>query len=143
MVQNYASLDSNELAKVSSEKDRNVFNAALLSEIDKTMKKHNDNLLHALEGVSARLSQLESRNRNLENSLDDLKLSVGNNYGSIDGKLRQLENILRDVSYSPLDSKSAYTFAAFEFSQHHSFGCAAYSLNFVASMLSSLFRLCT
>lgn len=68
------------------------------------MKKHNDNLLHALEGVSARLSQLESRNRNLENSLDDLKLSVGNNYGSTDGKLRHLENILRDVSCIPLNS---------------------------------------
>ncbi|KAL8097735.1 uncharacterized protein LOC141683443 [Apium graveolens] len=102
---NYASLDSNELAKVSSEKDRNVYNAALLSEIDKTMKKHNDNLLHALEGVSARLSQLESRNRNLENSLDDLKLSVGNNYGSTDGKLRQLENILRDVETAVHDVK--------------------------------------
>lgn len=100
-IQNYASLDSNELLRGSLEKDRNVYNAALLSEIDKTMKKHNDNLLHALEGVSARLSQLESRNRNLENSLDDLKLSVGNNYGSTDGKLRQLENILRDVSNYP------------------------------------------
>lgn len=101
---NYA-LDSNEVAKVSSEKDRNIYNAALLSEIDKTMKKHNDNLLHALEGVSARLSQLESRNRNLENSLDDLKLSVGNNYGSTDGKLRHLENILRDVETAVHDVK--------------------------------------
>lgn len=71
----------------------------MVSEIDRTMKKHADSLLHALEGVSARLTQLESRTRNLENSVDDLKVSVGNNYGTTDGKMRQLENILRDVSF--------------------------------------------
>ncbi|KAA8548135.1 hypothetical protein F0562_004604 [Nyssa sinensis] len=96
-VRNYGSLDSIEPAKVILEKDRNVFDAALVSEIDQTMKKHADNLLHALEGVSARLSQLESRTRHLENSVDDLRVSVGNNHGSTDGKLRQLENILREV----------------------------------------------
>ncbi|XP_071702534.1 uncharacterized protein [Rutidosis leptorrhynchoides] len=78
-------------------KDPTVVHAALLSEIDRTMKKHVDNLMHALEGVSARLSQLESRSRNLENAVDDLKMSVGNNYGSTDGKLRQIENIIREV----------------------------------------------
>lgn len=103
-VQNYGSLDSNELSKISLEKDRNI-DAAIVSEIDRTMKKHADNLLHALEGLSARLTQLESRTRNLENSVDDLKVSVGNNHGSTDGKMRQLENILREVvsfSFLPL-----------------------------------------
>lgn len=70
-----------------------------MSEIDRTMKKHADSLLHALEGVSARLTQLDSRTRNLEESVDDLKVSVGHNYGTTDGKMRQLENILRDVSF--------------------------------------------
>lgn len=96
-IRNYGSRDSVEPVKVISEKDRNVYDAALLSEIDRTMKKHADNLLHALEGVSARLSQLETRSRHLENSVDDLKVSVGNNYGSTDGKMRQIENILREV----------------------------------------------
>lgn len=103
-VQNYGSLDSNELSKISLEKDRNI-DAAIVSEIDRTMKKHADNLLHVLEGLSARLTQLESRTRNLENSVDDLKVSVGNNHGSADGKMRQLENILREVvsfSFLPL-----------------------------------------
>lgn len=95
-IRNYGSLDSNELSKISLEKDRNI-DAAIVSEIDRTMKKHADNLLHALEGLSARLTQLESRTRNLENSVDDLKVSVGNNHGSADGKMRQLENILREV----------------------------------------------
>ena len=103
-VQNYGSLDSNELSKISLEKDRNI-DAAIVSEIDRTMKKYADNLLHVLEGLSARLTQLESRTRNLENSVDDLKVSVGNNHGSADGKMRQLENILREVvsfSFLPL-----------------------------------------
>ncbi|KAK9271959.1 hypothetical protein L1049_002326 [Liquidambar formosana] len=96
-IRNYGSLDSIEPAKVIPEKDRNVYDIAIISEIDRTMKKHADNLLHSLEGVSARLSQLESRTRHLENSVDDLKVSVGNNSGSTDGKMRQLENILIEV----------------------------------------------
>lgn len=100
LAQNYGSLDSIESAKVILEKDRKVYDAAIVSEIDRTMKKHADSLLHALEGVSARLSQLESRTHHLENSVDDLKVSVGNNHGSTDGKIRQLENILRDVCLS-------------------------------------------
>ncbi|PSR87560.1 Filament-like plant protein [Actinidia chinensis var. chinensis] len=96
-IRNYSSLDSIEPAKVVLEKDHAVNNAELLSEIDRTMKKHADNLLHALEGLSARISQLESRTRHIENSMDDLKVSVGNNHGSTDGKLRQLENVLREV----------------------------------------------
>lgn len=63
------------------------------------MKKHMDNLLHVVEGVSARLTQLETRTHHLESSVDDLKVSVGNNHGSTDGKLRQLENILGEVFY--------------------------------------------
>lgn len=96
-VRNYGSLDSIEPAKSVPVKDHNASNAALVSEIDRTMKKYVDDLMHVLDSVSARISQLESRSRNLENSVDDLKVAVGNNQGSTDGKLRQLENILREV----------------------------------------------
>ncbi|XP_076885141.1 uncharacterized protein LOC143534564 [Bidens hawaiensis] len=94
---NYRSLDSVEPSKVAVEKDRTILDAALISEIDRTMKKHTDNLMHALESVSARLSQLETRSRNLENSVDDLRTSVGSNHGNTDGKLRQIENLIREV----------------------------------------------
>lgn len=94
---NYTSLESIEPGKLSVEEDHNGYNETLVSEIDRRMKKHADNLLHALEGVSARITQLETRTRHMENSVDDLKLSVGNNQGITDGKLRQLENILREV----------------------------------------------
>ncbi|XP_057983861.1 extensin [Malania oleifera] len=96
-IRNYGSLDSIETAKIVLEKDRNVNDTSIVSEIDRAMKKHADNLLHVLEGVSARLSQLETRSRHLENSVDDLKVSVGNNHGNTDGRMRQLENILREV----------------------------------------------
>ncbi|KAF1879512.1 hypothetical protein Lal_00005979 [Lupinus albus] len=99
IIKSYSSLDSIEPAKVSAEKDQNAFESTILSEIDRTMRKHTDNLLHVLEGVSARLTQLESRTHRFENTVDDLKVSVGNNHGSTDGKLRQLENILREGSF--------------------------------------------
>ncbi|CAI8594544.1 unnamed protein product [Vicia faba] len=101
----YNSMDSFEPAKVTVEKDRSAVDAAILLEIDRTMKKHMDNLHHVLEGVSARLTQLETRTHHLESSMDDLKVSVGNNHGITDGKLRLLENILSEVQTGVLDIK--------------------------------------
>jgi fructose/tagatose bisphosphate aldolase len=98
-VQNYGSLDSFEPAKVTVEKNQSAVDASILLEIDRTMKKHMDNLHHVLEGVSARLTQVETRTHHLESSMDDLKVSVGNNHGITDGKLRLLENILSEVFY--------------------------------------------
>lgn len=97
--QNFGSLDSIEPSKLVPDKGQNVFNTTIMSEIiDRTMKKHTDTLLHVMEGVSARLSQLETRTHNLENLVDDLKVSVDNSHGSTDGKMRQLKNILVEVT---------------------------------------------
>lgn len=97
-MQNYSSPDSIEPAKLIVEKDLSTIDASLLSEIDHTVKKYADNLLHAIESVSARLSQLETRSRQIEDFVVKLKLSVDNNHGNTDGKLRLVENILREVS---------------------------------------------
>ncbi|CAL1358063.1 unnamed protein product [Linum trigynum] len=104
-VRHYGSLDSMEPSKDVLDKEQTVSDSAILSEIDRTMKRHTDNMLIILEGVSSRLVQLESRTRNLESSVDDLKVSVGNNHGSTDGKMRQLENILREVQTGVRDVK--------------------------------------
>ncbi|KAL5725469.1 L-tryptophan--pyruvate aminotransferase [Ranunculus cassubicifolius] len=96
-VQNNSYQDPDEATNFSQVKDHTVYDASILSEIDQTMKKHADILLHSLEVVSARLSQMETRTRKLENTVDNLKVSVENDNGSTDGKLRQLENILREV----------------------------------------------
>ncbi|CAO2193846.1 unnamed protein product [Urochloa humidicola] len=90
-------LEPHVLKKVSHEEDRSNFATVTMADIDRTMKKYSDNLLHALEGVSSRLSQMESRTHKLETSVDDLKLTIGNYNGSTDGKLRHLENMLREV----------------------------------------------
>lgn len=71
--------------------------SALISVIDGKMNQHFGNLLHAVEGISARVSQLETRLRLVENSVDDLKDSTEVNYGKTDGKLREIDNILRKV----------------------------------------------
>lgn len=101
-MQNYGSLDSFEPAKVILEKDQHAHTASIVSEVDQTIKKHIDNVLHALDGFSARLTQLESRTRNIENSVDDLRVTAGTNYGNTDGKMRQLENMLREVLLRPI-----------------------------------------
>ncbi|XP_075099932.1 uncharacterized protein LOC107777627 [Nicotiana tabacum] len=96
-IRNYGSLDSLAPAKLSGDKDLSTVDSSLLFEIDHTVKDYADNLLHAIESMSARLSQVETRSRQIESSLDGLKLSVDNNNGSTDGKLRLVENIFREV----------------------------------------------
>lgn len=89
------------LTEVRQKEERTVapsYGAATVAEIDCTVKKYADNLLHALEGVSVRLSQLESRTHHIESSMDDLKFVIGNSAGATDGKLLQFENILHEVS---------------------------------------------
>ncbi|XP_050381410.1 vacuolar protein-sorting protein bro-1-like [Argentina anserina] len=104
-IRNYGSVDSFQRAKDIVGRDQSAPDATVISEIDHTMKKYADNLLQVMEGISARLTQLESRTCHLENSVDDLKVSVGNNHGNADGKMRQLENILRDVQSGVRDLK--------------------------------------
>lgn len=65
--------------------------------IDRMMTELSETLVHAVLGLSARLSQLETRTRRLEGSIDDLKDSVEFNHGRSDGKLRELEIVLREV----------------------------------------------
>lgn len=98
LCQGFGSLDSIEPSKLVPDKVQDVSNTTIISEIDRTMKKHADTLLHVIQGVSARLTQLETRTHNLENLVDDLKLSVDNTHGSTDGKMRQLINILVEVT---------------------------------------------
>lgn len=85
--------------KLSHEIERDAYDVATVNEVDRTVKKYVDNLLRTLEGLSSRLIQLEGVTRHLETSVDELKITVGNNSGNTDGKLRQLENILREVCF--------------------------------------------
>lgn len=90
-------MDHVEPDRIILENAQKVNDSAIVSEIDRTMKMYIESVLHAIDGLSARLSQMESRTRHLEHSVDELKVSVGNSHGSTDGKMRQLENILLEV----------------------------------------------
>lgn len=96
-LKGYGYLDSVVPDKVILDKAQNTNHLTLVSEIDRTLQKHTDSLIHSLDVLSNRVSQLENRMGQLENTLDDLKVIVGNGQGSTDGKLRHLENILREV----------------------------------------------
>lgn len=104
-LRSYNAMGHVEPDRIILEKAQKVNDSAILSEIDRTMKRYMDSVLHAIDGLSARLSQLESRTRNIEHSVDELKLSVCNNHGSTDGKMRQLENILLEVQIGVQDLK--------------------------------------
>ncbi|KAK4777086.1 hypothetical protein SAY86_005774 [Trapa natans] len=67
------------------------------------MKEHTAEVLGAVEGVNARLTQLEGRARKMENSIDDLKEALNSYHGRTDGKLRELQNLLREVEKCSLD----------------------------------------
>ncbi|KAG1366259.1 RNA-binding protein 33 [Cocos nucifera] len=96
-LKNAGILEPYELTKASHEKEKSAYDAATVAEVDRTVKKYADNLLHALEGVSSRLTELDGRTHQLESSVDGLKVMIGDNNGTTDGKLRQLENVLREV----------------------------------------------
>ncbi|KAJ7515881.1 hypothetical protein O6H91_22G032900 [Diphasiastrum complanatum] len=61
------------------------------------MKKYVDHLLRVLEGISGRLLHLENTTQRLERSVEVLKADGANNHGESDGKLRMLENSIKEV----------------------------------------------
>ncbi|KAB1223433.1 hypothetical protein CJ030_MR2G012430 [Morella rubra] len=77
--------------------DSGNYGATLISVIDRMMKELSENLVHAVEGLSARLTQLETRTRQLENSIDELKDAVEFNQSNSDRKLSELEIMLKEV----------------------------------------------
>ncbi|KAH7528423.1 hypothetical protein FEM48_Zijuj05G0070600 [Ziziphus jujuba var. spinosa] len=77
--------------------------SALISMIECKIKDHTETMLHAVEGLSMRLCQVESKTRQIEHSVEDLKDSTKYQYGRTEGKVRELENILREVQCGVLD----------------------------------------
>ncbi|KAB5532031.1 hypothetical protein DKX38_018701 [Salix brachista] len=93
----WSSMECIDSAKFSAKKAGAFSNAALISEIDRKMKEHIDVLLHSVEFLSTRVSQLESKTHQIEDVVDDIKESLELNQGITDGKLREIKNILVEV----------------------------------------------
>ncbi|CAM6042833.1 unnamed protein product, partial [Sphagnum compactum] len=71
--------------------------ATVVATVERTMKKYADNLLHVLEGMSGRLSQLEFNSQRIEYTVGKLKVESADHHGAADGKLRSLENMVKEV----------------------------------------------
>lgn len=74
------------------------FNQDVVSHVEKTMKKHTDNLMRFLEGLSSRLSQLELYCYNLDKSIGEMHSDLVRDHGEADLKLKSLEKHMQEVS---------------------------------------------
>ncbi|WCJ36116.1 hypothetical protein M5689_017333 [Euphorbia peplus] len=104
-VRGWSSMDQIDSAKLSGGDTvgSSVIDNELVDRIELKLKEHADVLLHSVECLSARVSQIETRTRQVENSFDELKEAVEVNHGKISGKLMELENILMEVHNSVKD----------------------------------------
>lgn len=124
--QNAGTPESHGFAKAGHEKEKSPYDNVIGSEIDYIVKKHADRLMDAMEGISSKLLQLDNRTHHLENSLAEVKMAIANNNGSTDGRLSQLENILREVflfivifylfAHLSCESSVYFNFLSFNFS---------------------------
>ncbi|XP_047313890.1 uncharacterized protein LOC124917525 [Impatiens glandulifera] len=75
-------------------------NHEMMNTIEKTMKRHSDNLTRFLEGLSSRLSQLELYCYNVDKSIGELRSDLVHDHGEQDSKLKSLEKHLQEVHRS-------------------------------------------
>ena len=73
-------------------------NQEVISTVERTMKKHTDNLMRFLEGISSRLSQLELYCYNLDKSIGEMRSDLVRDHGEADSKLKSLEKHVQEVS---------------------------------------------
>lgn len=76
------------------------FNQDVAAAFEKSIKKHTDNLMRFLEGISSRMSQLELYCYNLDKSIGEMRSDLVRDHGEADIKLKSLEKHLQEVSYN-------------------------------------------
>lgn len=68
--------------------------------VERSMKKHTDNLMRFLEGLSSRLSQLELYCYNLDKSIGEMRSDLTRDHEESDAKLKFLEKHVQEVHRS-------------------------------------------
>ncbi|CAH9116566.1 unnamed protein product [Cuscuta europaea] len=76
------------------------FNQDVIGAVDKSMKKHTDNLMRFLEGISSRLSDLELYCYNLDKSIGEIHSGLVHDHEDSNNKLKSLEKHLQEVHRS-------------------------------------------
>lgn len=94
-----------------SQEERELYNLGTVAAVERTVKKYADNLLHVLEGMSGRLSQLEitaggmsgrlsqleTTVQGLQHSIGVLQVAEGENHGQTNERLGRLEQFIKEV----------------------------------------------
>ncbi|GAB2234687.1 hypothetical protein Droror1_Dr00003949 [Drosera rotundifolia] len=75
-------------------------NQEMISIVERTMKKHTDNLMRFLEGLSSRLSQLELYCYNVDKSVVEMRADLLRGHGEANTKMKSLDKQLQEVHRS-------------------------------------------
>ncbi|KAJ6360879.1 hypothetical protein OIU77_004829 [Salix suchowensis] len=79
---------------------KDSLNQDVVSIVEKSMKKHTDNIMRFLEGISSRLSQLELCCYNLDKSIGEMRSDSVRDNEEADSKLKSLEKHIQEVHRS-------------------------------------------
>ncbi|KAG9153860.1 hypothetical protein Leryth_005973 [Lithospermum erythrorhizon] len=80
--------------------EESSMNQDMISAVERSMKKHSDNMMRFLEGLSSRLSQLELYCYNLDKSIGEMRSDLDRDHGEADLKLKSIEKHLHEVHRS-------------------------------------------
>ncbi|KAJ0813758.1 hypothetical protein HanPSC8_Chr17g0777341 [Helianthus annuus] len=72
----------------------------IIMAVERSMKKHTDNVMRFLEGLSSRLSQLELYCYNLDKSIGEMRSDLTRDHGESEAKLKFLEKHVQEVHRS-------------------------------------------
>ncbi|KAJ0826945.1 hypothetical protein HanRHA438_Chr17g0820101 [Helianthus annuus] len=72
----------------------------IIMAVERSMKKHTDNVMRFLEGLSSRLSQLELYCYNLDKSIGEMRSDLTRDHGESEVKLKFLEKHVQEVHRS-------------------------------------------
>lgn len=91
-------MDHNDVVKSGRGSAGTFSHETLISKIDCKMEEHTEKLLNVVEGLCTRLCRLDSRTQQIEQSIDSLKVSTEFIHVRTDRNLKDLENIIREVT---------------------------------------------
>ncbi|XP_073026120.1 uncharacterized protein [Primulina eburnea] len=80
--------------------EESSFNQDVVLSVEKTVKKHTDDLMRFLEGISSRLSQLELYCYNLDKSIGEMRTDLVRDHEESELKLKSLEKNMQEVHRS-------------------------------------------
>lgn len=91
---------SSVLPSMAYSQPENSFAQDMTDIVEKTMKKYADNLMRYLEGISSRLTQLESHCLSIDKSIVEMRSESSRGHKEMDSKLKFVEKHIQEVHRS-------------------------------------------